>query len=57
MRYAVKMPNSSRSVKTLLRRASERSIEALWTRIGELLVHFSQNECQNYFKAAGYEPT
>jgi transposase len=44
-------------LKTLLRKASERSVEALWTRIGELLVHFSQNECENYFRAAGYEPT
>ena len=44
-------------LKTLLRKASERSTEALWTRIGELLDHFLQNECQNYFKAAGYEPT
>jgi hypothetical protein len=44
-------------LKTLLRRASERSIEALWNRIGELLDRFPQNECENYFKAAGYEPT
>nr|MDQ6868406.1 transposase [Pseudomonadota bacterium] len=44
-------------LKTLLRKASERSIEALWTRIGGLLSHFPQNECENYFRAAGYEPT
>src|ERR1700730_5482703 len=44
-------------LKTLLRKASERFVEALWSRIGELLSHFPQNECQNYFKAAGYEPT
>ena len=44
-------------LKTLLRKASERTVEALWTRIGELLDHFPQNECENYFKAAGYEPT
>jgi transposase len=44
-------------LKTLLRKASERSIEALWNHIGELLDHFPQNECENYFKAAGYEPT
>src|ERR1700736_421658 len=43
-------------LKTLLRKASERFVEALWSRIGELLSHFPQNECQNYFKAAGYEP-
>ncbi len=44
-------------LKTLLRKASERTVEALWTRIGELLDHFPQKECENYFKAAGYEPT
>jgi transposase len=44
-------------LKTLLRKASERSVEALWIRIGELLDHFPEKECKNYFKAAGYEPT
>jgi transposase len=44
-------------LKTLLRRASERSVEALWSRIGELLDLFPPNECENYFKAAGYGPT
>jgi transposase len=44
-------------LKTLLRKASERTVEALWNRIGELLSHFSPHECQNYFQAAGYEPT
>jgi transposase len=44
-------------LKTLLRKASERSVEALWSRIGELLDHFPRHECQNYFRAAGYEPT
>ncbi len=44
-------------LKMLLRKASERSIMELWNRIGELLDHFPQKECENYFKAAGYEPT
>ena len=44
-------------LKTLLRKASEQSVEAFWTRIGELLDHFPQKECENYFRAAGYEPT
>ena len=44
-------------LKTLLRKASERSVEALWSRIGELLDRFPPNECENYFKAAGYGPT
>ena len=41
----------------LLRKASERSVEALWSRIGELLDRFPPNECENYFKTAGYGPT
>ena len=45
--------SGGRKLKTLLRRASERSIEALWNRIGELLDRFPQNECENYFKADG----
>ena len=32
------------------------SVEALCTRIGELIDHFPRNACQNYFKAAGHEP-
>ena len=44
-------------LKTLLRKASERTVEALWNRIGELLSQFPPKECQNYFQAAGYEPT
>ena len=35
--------------KALLRRASARTIEALWQRIGELLDEFSAQECANYF--------
>jgi transposase len=44
-------------LKTLLRKASERTIEALWSRIGELLSYFPRQECENYFQAAGYQPT
>jgi transposase len=44
-------------LKTLLRKAAERNIAALWNRIGELLDHFPQTECENDFKAAGYAPT
>ena len=41
-------------LKTLLRRADERSVAAVWNRIGELLSEFSPNECANYLKHAGY---
>jgi transposase len=41
-------------LKTLLRKAEERTVEATWKRIGELLDHFRPNECANYFRNAGY---
>lgn len=41
-------------LKALLRKAAERSVEALWNRIGDLLDAFSPTECANYFKNAGY---
>jgi transposase len=41
-------------LKTLLRRADERSIAAVWHRIGNLLNEFSPNECSNYLRHAGY---
>jgi transposase len=43
-------------LKTLLRKAAERSREALWNRIGALLDAFPTEECQNYIKHAGYNP-
>lgn len=44
-------------LKPGLRKAAERSVDPLWTRIGRLLDDFTQEECANYFKAAGYAPT
>ena len=41
-------------LKTLLQKASERTVEATWKRIGVLLDAFSPNECANYFRNAGY---
>ena len=41
-------------LKALLRKAAERSTEALWIRIGQLLDAFTPQDCANYFKAAGY---
>jgi transposase len=37
-------------LKALLRKAAERSIPALWNRIGLILSAFSANECANYFR-------
>jgi transposase len=44
-------------LKTLLRKADERSIDAVWNRIGSLLDQFSSDECARYFAHAGYGPT
>lgn len=41
-------------LKALLRKAAERSIPALWDRIGELLDRFSALECRHYLAHAGY---
>jgi transposase len=41
-------------LKTLLRKAAERTVEATWKRIGALLAGFTQKECANYFLNAGY---
>lgn len=44
-------------LKTLLRKADERSIAAVWNRIGKLLGTFSPAECTNYLRHAGYDQT
>src|SRR5437899_4982856 len=41
-------------LKTLLRKAAERTVEATWKRIGALLECFTPQECANYFANAGY---
>lgn len=41
-------------LKALLKKAGERSLDDLWLRIGELLHHFTSEECTNYFTHAGY---
>lgn len=41
-------------LKTLLRKAGERTVEAVWKRIGALLECFKPTECANYFRNAGY---
>ena len=44
-------------LKTLLRKAAERTVEATWQRIGKLLDHFSADECANYLVNSGYAAT
>lgn len=40
-------------LKTLLRKAEERTIEGVWRRVGALLDRFTPNECANYLRNAG----
>jgi transposase len=44
-------------LKAALRKAANRSTQALWDCIGQLSQTFTPQECANYFKAAGYPPT
>ena len=41
-------------LKTLLRKAAERTVETTWRRIGALLQCFTPAECTNYIRNAGY---
>jgi len=41
-------------LKTLLRKAAERSVEATWKRIGSLLDLFPPNQCAAYLRNSGY---
>ena len=44
-------------LKTLLRKAAERTAETTWRRIGALLEAFTPQECANYFANSGYAST
>jgi len=44
-------------LKTLLRKAAERTVEDTWRRIGQLLDHFAPAECANYLVNSGYAAT
>jgi transposase len=44
-------------LKTLLRKAAQRTVEATWQRIGVLLNRFTPQECANYIRNAGYAAT
>ena len=49
--------NAFATLKALLRKAAERTMEGLWRAIGRLLDLFTPAECANYFAAAGYNAT
>jgi len=41
-------------LKHLMRKASERTVEATWRQVGKLLECFSADECQRYLENSGY---
>jgi transposase len=41
-------------LKQALRKAKERTVEAIWKRIGTLIPTFTKQECKNYFTNAGW---
>lgn len=41
-------------LKSLLRKAQERTVENVWKRIGSLLSEFQPTECANYLRNSGY---
>ena len=44
-------------LKAHLRKAAERTIHGLWNAIGRILELYLPQECANYFRACGYDPT
>lgn len=42
-------------LKALLRKAAERTVDALWNTIGALIDTFTPAECANYFVSCGYD--
>jgi transposase len=43
-------------LKSILRTAAARTVDALWQTIADALAQFTPQECANYFTAAGYVP-
>ena len=42
-------------LKALIRTAAARTHDQLWAAVGQVCDVFSDEECYNYFKAAGYQ--
>jgi transposase len=48
--------NASSKLKAALRKAAARTVDTLWTVIGQIIKTSTPPECTNYFAAAGYDP-
>ena len=44
-------------IKHWMRMAQKRTVEQTWRQVGRLVPTITANECANYFKNAGYQPT
>ena len=42
-------------LKALIRKAAARTYDQLWKAVGHVCDLFKEEECYNFFKAAGYE--
>jgi transposase len=49
--------NAFAKLKSLLRAKAERTIDALWQAVGNIINLFEPDECANYFAACGYDPS
>lgn len=43
-------------LKPILRAKAERTVEALWDTVGQIVTMFEPQECANYFKSCDYYP-
>jgi transposase len=44
-------------VKSILRKKAERTVEGLWSLLGQVIDEFSAEECLRYFRHCGYAAT
>ena len=49
--------NAFAKFKWLLKSATQRTVDALWNACGRLLERFTEQECRNYLRHAGYRYT
>jgi transposase len=49
--------NAFSKLKRRLRTAAKRTVEGLWTFLGQVLDEYSPDECRNYFRHCGYPAT
>ena len=47
--------NAFAKLKALLRKAVARTVDQLWTAIGQIIDAFTPAECANYLRHAGYD--